>query len=284
MSGARTAASTAYERVLCRDGSFTLKSGGSSEPMHSHLGPWREAREVYLAQARLEIRLRGDRPLVVWDVGLGIGANALALLEACESAPHRGRPLHLISFENDLSPIRQALNEADAFDFVLRNKFRLNEVLEAGCWYSPESSMRWELREGSFLDPIAGMGSAASPAPELIFYDFYSPKVNAELWGLQAFTQVFKRCASDALLITYAASTAVRTAMLLAGFHVGYGVGTDSKSETTVAARRLDDLARPLDPRWLQRVLRSSKPLPQDILPNERESALRRIQSAPQFV
>lgn len=247
--------------------------------MHSHLGPWCEAREVYLAQAGLEARRGGCTPLVVWDVGLGIGANALALLEAWESAPPERRPLRLISFENDLSGIRQALHEACAFDFVLRNEARLRRLLAKGTWTSPDESMRWELREGSFLEEILRVGDA----PELVFYDFYSPKVNAELWGLQAFSGVFSCCASDALLITYVASTAVRSAMLLAGFHVGYGVGTDSKSETTVGARQLKDLACRLDQRWLGRLLRSSKPLPEDIPTDEREAALKKLRSAPQF-
>jgi queuine tRNA-ribosyltransferase len=67
--------------------------------------------------------------------------------------------------------------------------------------------------------------------------------------------------------------------MLLAGFAVGVGPRTGTPGQTTIAAVRLGDLAQPLDKRWLERLLRSSAPLPADAP----EDALERIAALEQF-
>src|SRR5690606_19044961 len=60
----------------------------SGEIMHSVVDPDVEASEVYVAQSALLARaLAGQRPLVVWDVGLGAGHNAMALVRALDAAP-----------------------------------------------------------------------------------------------------------------------------------------------------------------------------------------------------
>ena len=64
-------------------------------------------------------------------------------------------------------------------------------------------------------------------------------------------------------LYTYSASTAVRAALLSAGFFVAQGVGTGPKTETTIAFTRADGAknhpASPslLDSKWLARWRRS---------------------------
>jgi queuine tRNA-ribosyltransferase len=65
-------------------------------------------------------------------------------------------------------------------------------------------------------------------------------------------------------LFTYSASTRVRAALLLAGFHVGYGWSTGLKRETTAAATRLGLLEKPLDSRWLERLARSDALTPME--------------------
>ena len=54
----------------------------------------------------------------------------------------------------------------------------------------------------------------------------------------------------------------MRVTLLLAGFFVGYGRNTGAKNDTTVAAARLEELERPLDQRWLERLSRSHKKTP----------------------
>ena len=79
----------------------------------------------------------------------------------------------------------------------------------------------------------------------------------------------FARClAKPAELYTYSASTAVRVALLSAGFFVAQGVGIGPKTETTIAFNRAESAARhPLAPRlldqkWLARWRRSEAKFP----------------------
>jgi len=66
---------------------------------------------------------------------------------------------------------------------------------------------------------------------------------------------------------------------LLAGWAVGLGAATGGKAATTVAAARAQDLARPLDGRWLGRLSRPEVPLPSDAPVD----AIARVAAAPQF-
>src|ERR1041385_7390224 len=91
-----------YEVHRAREGFSSIRQISSGEIMHSRTDPMEEARQLYVEQARLAERLRerSNEPLILWDVGLGAAANAMAAIECYETAKPR-RPLHIISFEND---------------------------------------------------------------------------------------------------------------------------------------------------------------------------------------
>src|SRR5207244_12459820 len=99
-----------YE-VIERDGVGFIRDKTSGEVMHSINNPAEEARSLYVEQSRLVERLQtpGDEPLVIWDVGLGAAANAMAAILAVESAPQPLRSMTLVSFENDLDSLQLAL-------------------------------------------------------------------------------------------------------------------------------------------------------------------------------
>ncbi|HEY6003693.1 MAG TPA: MnmC family methyltransferase, partial [Anaeromyxobacter sp.] len=114
---------------------------------------------------------------------------------------------------------------------------------------------------------------------EIVFWDPFSPRVSPELWTLAAFSALRARCGARAAVYTYSTATATRSALLLAGFHVGAGDPSGPKQETTAAATDAALLSRPLDGRWLARLVRSSAPFPPDAPPD----SLDRIRAHPQF-
>ncbi len=95
-----------------------------------------------------------------------------------------------------------------------------------------------------------------------MLWDPFSPQGNPDLWNVQAFRVMRECCGPRATLHTFSGATAVRSALLLAGFYVGFGDATTDEGQYTSAAVDLRDLERPLDERWLERLLRSSTPLP----------------------
>ena len=90
--------------------------------------------------------------------------------------------------------------------------------------------IRWELLEGDFRDRLA-----EAAAPDLVFFDPFSLHTDSELWTEDVFAQIFaKRAPEGCALYTYSVSTAVRAALIKAGFRVARGAPTGPKTETTV--------------------------------------------------
>ncbi len=281
-----TRRSVRFEIRVSEHGYASVVDKPSGEIMHAGLDPNVEAQTLYVEQSRLADRLRepSRRPLVVWDVGLGAGHNAMAALRCREAvAAHAERPLHLVSFENDTSALRLALRNPTRFPHL--QVAAPNHVLRFGAWRSDGAESTWTLLDGDFRSRMA-----EAPTPDVIFYDPFSARTDRELWTLECFERVFDACGEhDTELFTYSASTAVRAALLAAGFHVGRGAPTGTKEETTVAmtpAAVLRHAARGralLGVEWLDRFRRSDARFPSDVPADGHVAFAERILGLPQF-
>jgi queuine tRNA-ribosyltransferase len=250
----------AFEVHASPHGFASIRHIASGEIMHSVNDPNAEAAKIYVAQsARIAAALAGDGPIVVWDVGLGAGHNAMALVRAIEEAGAAPAPITMISFERDLDAFRLALGEGAAFPHLRHRAPHI--VAHRGAFASEQ--LTWSVCEADFLAAFADQ-----PRPDVIFYDPFSAKVDGPMWSLATFRRLFAHvAAADAAveLFTYSGSTAIRSALLAAGFHVARGVGSGPKPETTIA------LTRPLAPHallgrdWLDRRARSTAKLPADV-------------------
>lgn len=265
-----------FSFVVTRDGAPAVVDRDAGEVMHPVIGPAVESERLYVDQSRLRARLaEGGGPLVLFDVGLGAGSNALAAWRASAAAPDGARRLELVSFERDLG----AFTLATSPEGVQRLGTSPDEAAAARALLSgrlhDSARTRWRLRLGDALEELA-----AEPAlADVVFWDPFSPKANPGLWTLHAFRTLRARCAPRATVFTYSTATATRAAMLLAGFFVGTGDASGPKEQTTAAATDPAELARPLDRRWLERLARSSAPFPPDAPPD----AIDRVRLHPQF-
>jgi queuine tRNA-ribosyltransferase len=132
--------------------------------------------------------------------------------------------------------------------------------------------------------------SQAPAAPDLVFYDMFSSKTAADQWTYDAFRRVFEACQGRAAeLFTYTCSTAIRAALLAAGFYVAKGRSTGEKLETTVAltpeAARADSATRHelLCSLWLQKWNRSGAKFPSELQLHEHPHFERVILGHEQF-
>jgi queuine tRNA-ribosyltransferase len=227
-----------YE-VVTQGGVGHIRDTHSGETMHPVDDPQREARSLYVGPARVVERLQTDEtaPLVIWDVGLGAAANAMATILAAETlAGERAaadggalRPLQLLSFENDLDSLQLALSHVHLFPYL--RHAAPNRLLAAHRWVSRCGGIEWRLLPGDF-----NTVKFSAPPPDIIYFDPFSFKTDGPLWSLAAFRELAELCATSATeLFTYTYSTSVRAAMLAAGFHVAKGAATGPKAETTVA-------------------------------------------------
>ncbi|MEO7934571.1 MAG: tRNA guanosine(34) transglycosylase Tgt [Chthoniobacterales bacterium] len=270
----------AFEVHLDEQSGASIRHSESGEIMHGRLPPIEEARELYVRQSGLanQLQLHSETPLTLWDIGLGAGANAMAAIECYESQLHPVRPLHIVSFENDLDALRLALSHRDLFHY-LRHGGPI-ALLEKGKWQSrTHPGLTWTLITGDFLENLSG------PPPDLIYYDLFSGKTNPGAWSIDAFRRLFAVCGQHpCALFTYSYSTAARAALLAAGFHIAAGQSTGTRLETTVAftpSAAADFIPLGLD--WLEKWQRSDTPFPTDT-PPETVSTLRElILQHPQF-
>jgi queuine tRNA-ribosyltransferase len=282
-----------YEIHTSAQGFSSIRQVSSGEVMHSVTAPSDEANKLYIEQSFLASRLlKREAPadeLVIWDVGLGAAFNAMATVhcfERCyaEEGENALHPLRLVSFEWDLDPLTLAAKDPGRFPH-LRHGAPF-QILENGKWEHASSLLQWELLKGDFPSFIE-----SATIPDLIFYDPFSYKTDPALWTSAIFLRIFKRCLpKSAELYTYSASTAVRVALLAAGFFVAEGVGTGPKLDTTIAFTRAKGAEdHPLPPRllgreWLVRWRRSDSKFPPALSDEEKPHFEKLIETHHQFL
>ena len=279
----------------------TLRDLDTDECMHSSVGAWNEAQTLYIEQSQLVKRLicllslpvlgplsssqkdESQSPCVLYDVGLGVGANAIAALQVLKTLSHDEckRPLHLVSFEKYPEGMAYALDHVEEFSYLKGFESLIQTLLiqgEVRCVFENGGELVWKLKAGDFRSHLSDV-----PVPELIYFDLYSPKKCAELWSVEVFQAFYqktldrRRKGLSTLLVTYSASTAVRAALVLAGFYVGYGVSTSDKKDTTLASTEQSELKNPLGLAWLEKWKRSGKPYPFGFSATERETLLEQL-------
>ena len=265
-----------HEVVRTRKGLVAMRSLDAGEVMHPGVGPLVEAEQLYVRQSHLGERLRSThgRNLVLFDVGMGAGSNALAARAESERTHSSASRLELVSFERDLGALELALTQPVDFALEGESGEAARAVLAQGRHETARTC--WRLRHGDVLESFASETFLA----DIVFWDPFSPRANPDLWTVAAFTAVRRSAHARCTLFTYSASTAVRSALLLAGWAVGVGDAIGEKAATTAAAIVATDLARPLDRRWLARLSRPDVPLPSDAP----WDLVERISALPQFL
>ena len=252
----RAMSADTFEIVTVARGARSVRSLRHGETFHPGVGPMEEARSLHATQQRLVERARelGAGPFVVWDVGLGAAANALAVLEAFRDTGAMPRAVEMHSFDRTLAPLEFALGRAAELGYFEGWETAVAGLLRDGAVRC--GPVLWRLQAGDFRERLL---DASIPVPHAVLFDPYSPTANPELWNLATFAAVRRRVGDEPCLLTsYSCSTAVRVTLLLAGWFVGRGDAIGEKAETTVAASHRDLLAAPLEAAWLGRVRRSS--------------------------
>lgn len=289
-----------YEIIVGPSGANCVRQISSGEVMHSVNEPRAEAHALYVAQSRLAERLQRAQegrssdadPLVIWDVGLGAATNAMAAVACFEQvfAQQGGaavRPARLISFERDLDPLLLVTKKSSHFPHV--QHAAPGALARQGNWAHASRLLTWELVAGDFLETFP-----SAPSPDLVFYDPFSAKTDTPLWSPDVFARLVSHGGDRPMaLFTYSASTAVRAALLWAGFWVAEGVGTGPKASTTIAFTCVPAASRDrgatlreaawLGPAWLARWRRSDSRYPPGLNDAQKAAFSAKIESHRQF-
>ncbi len=250
-----------FEIVTLKSGIKSIRSITRGQTFHPGIGPMAEAEILHVNQQRLLERAAETDPFVIWDVGLGAGANVLAAISALINSTQKiSSRIEIHSFDKTISPLEFALQNATALGYLLPYQSQIQELMTHGQ-VRLSAQITWHLHLSEFQRAIA---EPNFPAPHSVLYDPYSAAENLDMWTLEHFQNLRTRLDSrvPSLWSNYTRSTAVRVTLLLAGFYVGRGCSIGEKLETTLASNHLELLQDPLDQKWLERVRRSGNASP----------------------
>ena len=204
---AREAAPVSFTIVVTREGARAVLDEDTGEVMHPVVGGRVEAEALYIGPSRLRERLRARagegpddparaEPLVVLDIGLGAGSNAVAALLAAEDGG-RARRVEIVSFDRTADALRLALGDAHGadFGFTAEAADAARTLLAHGRVV--RGPVHWRFVPGELPGTLAALPSASA---DIVFWDPFSPKSNPRLWSVAAFPRRAPRlpCRSDA--------------------------------------------------------------------------------------
>lgn len=227
-----------YRVVTTADNSPTLWSEFFDENCHSTHGAYAETLNNYVETCGITEHI-GPGPLVILEVGFGLGMGLKATIENAKG------PIHFVSLELDQQLVLWA---------------KQNLPITGLDWsgLSPTEYGYTLKYHHHRLDILIGDARQTLPkwdGPKFhaIYQDPFSPKKNPMLWSVEWFEQLKNKSEENVIMATYSASVMIRKAMLMAGWHPHSLKGFTGKRERTIAR-----LVGPVDEK-LERRLRASE-------------------------
>ncbi len=212
--------------LVTEDGSKTLVHPVFGEAYSSKHGAWMQARELYLKQTQTHLH---PQPKVL-EVGFGLGVNFRTTLSDCLG---RGVRLEYLSYElfsvslEILQSVEVAISpEAQAIWELLLTQ------------WPPKSNLVFEGNWGHLEVRLEDVTQAEFPKvwATAVYFDPFSPDVNAEPWQPEVLQKVRAACHEGSLLATYSVQGQFRRDLLEAGFEVKKVPGVGKRHWTLARA------------------------------------------------
>ena len=228
---------------ITQDGSYTFFSPEFDEAFHSHYGARQEAEKKFLEPSLLKDKAhlydpKNSRSLRLLDICYGLGYNSASALAGIWSVNPQCR-VELIALEIDSTVPLQATKHNLLAQWPmpipqLLTQLATNKHIQTN--YLDASLLINDARKT--IQHIYQMDWQA----DAIFLDPFSPPKCPQLWTVEFLGLVTKCLQPTGRIVTYSSSAAVRTALSLAGLHIGSTPGVGRKSPGTVASFFDDNL------------------------------------------
>ena len=229
------------EIIQTKDGSTTIHLPDWNESYHSKHGAVQEAYHVFIKNGFSHfggtqlLQIGEAKPIAILEIGFGTGLNAFI---TCVEAKKTNQIIDYVGVE--------------AYPITLDEAFQMNYVQEID---SSESSLFQQMHESKWdeksrLSEIFLLTKRKQffqdikdeNAFDLIYFDAFGFRVQPELWSEELFESMFKALKSNGVLVTYACRTAIKNAMLSAGFSVEKLPGAPGKREMLRATKGLSKI------------------------------------------
>lgn len=211
------------------DGSSSLELEGTDETYHSRHGAVTESNHVFIRHGIDSISSKAQ--ISVFEMGFGTGLNALLAQEWAE--------------ENNV-PVSMTSIEAFPLEAEIWKKLNYVDLNEANSkiWKSiHESPWAERTRISKNFELLKMHAKLEDWAPEIktfdiVFYDAFGPKTQAELWELSALQKMHDSLKTKGVFVTYCAQGQFKRNLAQLGFKIESLPGPPGKREMTRAIKQ----------------------------------------------
>jgi tRNA 5-methylaminomethyl-2-thiouridine biosynthesis bifunctional protein len=202
---------------------------------HSRDGAWGQARHVFLGGNRLPARWAGRERFCILETGFGLGQNFLAARSAWLADGRRPQRLWYLAIEKH-PPGRGDLARALAGTPEPR---LADELIERWPPLTPDMhAIDFDAGRVRLLLAFGDIGVVLREcvaAVDAFFLDGFAPARNPSMWDERVLRGLHRLAAPGSTLATWCVASAVRQALVTAGFAVEKAPGFGTKREMLVA-------------------------------------------------
>ena len=211
------------------DGSHSFFVPELNENYHSTHGARQEAEHIFIKDA-LKYAAQSRKDLRVLEIGFGTGLNAyLSLVYAQQN------DLHIYYQGIEKYPVLEQeytlLNYASGDELFYKYFLKLHQVgwgrdqkiNDSFLLRKDQTDFREMQLPNDFFD--------------VVYFDAFGPEVQADLWAVDIFRNIFQAMKSGGVLTTYSVKGSVRRAMKTVGFRVEKIAGPLGKREISRAIK-----------------------------------------------
>jgi tRNA U34 5-methylaminomethyl-2-thiouridine-forming methyltransferase MnmC len=213
------------EVVFTKDGSKTIFVPELDEHYHSIHGARQESMHVFIKNGFDAFKNKGK--VSILEVGFGTGLNAFLTLATNNQNAQDVEYVGLEPFPVEKGVVNELIQ--DQFDadeqsnFLALHEADWNVSVAIGPYFTIKKIQR-RIEDFSSHEHF-----------ELIYFDAFGPRAQAELWMLPIFQKTFELLAQGGRMVTYCAKGQVKRDLKLAGFRVESVPGPPGKREMTIA-------------------------------------------------
>ena len=217
-----------HEIRVTGDGSKTIFLPELNETYHSSNGAVQESRHIFIQNGLELVKKKGA--IRILEVGFGTGLNALL---SASWAEKNNQPIHYIGIEaKPLSP--ELCFQLDYPPHIGQNAEKIYDAL-IHCDWEIENQLTTHFsiqkREVKIQD------FAAVENVDLIYFDAFGPRVQAEMWDITILEKMFQSLNAEGALVTYCAQGQFKRNLKAVGFQVEILPGPPGKREMTRATK-----------------------------------------------
>lgn len=210
------------------DGSSSLELEGGEETYHSRHGAVTESNHVFV-QHGLEL-LSARSNVSVFEMGFGTGLNALLAQKWAEENEVQVSMTSIEAF-----PLSQDIWSKLNFAGIDKERNSIWNALHKSSWSEKNRISKYFelLKINSKLED----SDLENESMDIIFYDAFGPRTQAELWGVPVLQKMYDCLKSEGIFVTYCAQGQFKRNLIQLGFKVESLPGPPGKREMTRAIK-----------------------------------------------